>query len=152
METLSCYEGLIRTVIFLFLLFIPIIWIYAQMLFFKKREKEFYILSAISAPPSTIRRIYFSGSVMMIPVAILSILFSGILYGCLFLLFERFLPNVLGIGGAISHAVSVPLYVYLIGIFTTLLSCVISVALPYFSFKKKQASETIANDFHSDAH
>ena len=38
METLSCYEGLIRTVIFLFLLFIPIIWIYAQILFFKKRE------------------------------------------------------------------------------------------------------------------
>lgn len=150
MNALYCYDGLFRTITYGFLLFIPLIWIYSQILFFKKREKEFYILNAIGAPPSAIRRIHFTGSAMMIPVAILSLTFSLLLYGGLSLFFDRFLPNVFGIENVIASSVSVPVYVYAIGILTTLISCIVSTAIPYIAFLYRSRAEKVSTDFHSE--
>jgi H+/gluconate symporter-like permease len=87
---------------------------------------------------------------MMIPVAIISLVFSVALYGILSLFFDRFLPNVFGIENVIVNSVKVPGYVYLIGIFTTLIFCILSAAIPYFTFKKRNESEKVAADFHSE--
>lgn len=147
-EPMYCYEALIRIILCIFLLFIPLVWFYSQMLFFKKREKEFYILNAISAPLKQVRALYLSGSIMMIPIAVASVLGSLFVCGTVFLLFERYLPNVLQISAAVTTTVSIPFYVYLIGIFVTLLSSVFSALIPYFGYKKRYCKEDAANTFY----
>ena len=147
-EPMYCYESLIRLCFCIFLVFIPLVWFYSQMLFFKKREKEFYILSAISAPLNKVRSIYLSGSIMMIPIAIASLLGSLVLCALVFFLSERYLPSVLQIGAAVTSTVEIPFYVYLIGIGVTLLSSVFSALIPYFSYKKRYFNEDTANRFY----
>ncbi len=151
MESRYSYTPLIRCVSATLLLFIPLLWIYAQMMFFQKREREFHVLSAIGAPPSAIRKIHFAGSVIMIPVALLSLTISMILCAALFFFVSVFLPNVLGIGNVITGAAMPPLYVYPIGILVTLFSCLLSSLLPYFVYRRRQRREHVANSFHNEA-
>lgn len=150
MEPLYAYDGLIRVVICLILLFIPLIWFYSQALFFRKREREFYVLQAISASDADIKRIHLSGCVMMLPVGIASLLLSLGLYALLRVLFERFLPNVFGIAGAITHTVSIPFYVYLVGLLVAFISCLLSALFPYFSYKRRAKNETTAATFYEE--
>ena len=149
-ENLYCYAPLLRFVTAMFLLFLPISWLYSQSLFFKKREKEFYVLGAISAPLSRIRSIYLCNALILIPIALLSFVTSLIISGVVFFVVERYLPSVLSIGGAVVEIVSLPFYVYFIGIAVTIPSCLLSLLHPYFRYKKKYYSEKAATHFQAD--
>jgi hypothetical protein len=151
MEPSYAYGGLIRTVICLFLVFIPLIWLYSQALFFRKREREFYVLQAISATDADIRRIHFSGALMMLPVGIASVSLSLLLFGALRLLFELFLPNVFGIASAVTHSVSIPPVIYLTGLLVAFFSCILSALFPYLSYKRRARSEATATSFYDEA-
>ena len=134
----------------MFLLFLPISWLYSQSLFFKKREKEFSILSAISAPLSRIRAIYLCNTLILVPIALLSFATSVIVSGIVFFVVERYLPSVLSIGGAVIETVTLPFYVFLIGIAVTIPSCLLSLLHPYFRYKKKYYNEKAATHFQAD--
>lgn len=151
MEPYYAYDGLIRTVICLFLVFIPLVWFYSQALFFRKREREFYVLQAISATDADIRKIHFSGAVMMLPVGIVSVLLSLLLFGALRLLFELFLPNVFGVTSAVTHSVSLPPAIYLVGLLVAFFSCILSALFPYLSYKRRAKSEATATSFYDEA-
>ena len=151
MEAKYCYTALIRCVSTALLLFIPLLWIYAQIMFFQKREREFYILRSIGVPPSAIRKMHFTGSVVMIPIALFSLTLSMSLCGVLFYFVSVFLPNVLGIGNVITGAAMPPFYVYPIGILVTLFSCLISSFLPYISYQMKRRRERSTPVFQEEA-
>lgn len=145
-----CYPWLIRVVSVLFLLFLPLTWLYSQFLFFKKREKEFYILSAISAPLAKIRALYFSNLLTVLPIALLSFITSFLLSRFACFMFERYLPVVLDISDAVMSGTVLPFYYYLIGIAVTVLSSFASLWLPYARYKKRCMGEKAANELHSD--
>lgn len=147
--SMYCYGPLLRAISAIFLLFLPLTWLYSQALFFKKREKEFHILSAISAPIAKIRALYLCNLLIVIPIAIFSLFLSFSASQILRFLFERYLPSVLGISDAIINTVSLPLFPYLAGFAVTLPSCFISLLLPYFRYKKRYLNESTANEFQN---
>ena len=87
----------------------------------------------------------------MIPVTFVSLALSMIVCAVFFFIFERFLPNVLGISDLGGAATSLPFYVYLIGIFITLISCLLSAFFPYLSYRKKHREERFSSAFHDEA-
>lgn len=148
MSETYCYDTILRIVMILFLFFLPLIWFYSQALFFKKRENEFYILSAISAPLSRIRAIYLCNTLSVLPITVVSLLISLLASNAVFFLLEEYMPSVLGIGVQITSTIQLPSYVYIIGIAITVPSCLLSVLFSYFRYKKRYLSEKAANDFH----
>jgi len=145
-----CYEKLLRAVTVLFLFFLPLTWFYSQALFFKKREKEFYILNAISAPLSRIRSLYLSNILLLLPIALFSVLLTLAAFGILYFLFERYLPGVFGTSSIVASTTHLPAYAYFVGIALTAPSCILSLLFPYLAYKKKFYAEKNASSFRDD--
>lgn len=144
-----CYAPLLRAISAIFLLFLPLTWLYSQALFFKKREKEFHILSAISAPLSGIRSLFLCNLLIVIPIALLSLFLSFSASHILRFFFERYMPSVLGLSDVVINTVSLSLLPYLIGFAVTLPSCFISLLISYSRYRKRYLNESTANEFQS---
>ena len=150
-ERLYRYDSLMLVISATALLMIPLYLIYAQGVFFRKREREFTILRAISAPSNKIRGLYLWNTLFSLPVAALSLLFSALLCGGLFFFFERFLPNTLGIGSKIISGASLSPLVFVIGILISVFSAFLSALLPYLWYRKRYRAEILTNTFYSES-
>lgn len=136
MEEGACYQGMLLTLSLLFLLFVPVYWFYAQSVFYRKREKEITVLSALGAPLAKIRGLYFSAALTVIPAALLSLLFSAGAVGLLYLFTQQILPNMLHIPNTLLTSVFLPGWV-IFAVFGITLACsVLSCLCPYLSYRK----------------
>ena len=148
--TQFCYGSFLPLAGFAFFCFVPLHWFYSQALFFRRRENEFYVLSAISASPSRIRSLFLSGCLMQIPIGIFSTILSLLASLLVYLFVERFLPNVLSVGGDVLRETTPPIWVFMLCLGVTLLSSLLSAFFPYLTWRKRFISEKETADF-SDA-
>lgn len=142
-----CYDSFLPIAGMAFLCFVPLHWFYSQALFFRRRENEFYVLSAISASPARIRSLFMSGCLVQIPIGIFSTVLSLLASLLVYLFVERFLPNVLSIGGDVLRETTPPIWVFVLCLGVTLISSLLSAFLPYLTWRKRYASERAAADF-----
>ncbi len=142
-----CYDRFLPIAGLAFLCFVPLHWFYSQALFFRRRENEFYVLSAISASPARIRSLFLSGCLVQIPIGIFSTLLSLLASLLVYLFVERFLPNVLSIGGDVLRETTPPVWVFILCLGVTLISSLLSALLPYLTWHRRYVSERAAADF-----
>lgn len=145
-----CFDSFLPLAGLAFFLFVPLHWFYSQGLFFRRRENEFYVLSAISASPKRIRSLFLSSCALQVPIGLFSTALSLVASFVVYWFVERFLPNVLAIGGDIFRDTTPPAWVFVSSLVVTLLSSLFSALLPYVAWRKKYLSEQAALDF-SDA-
>lgn len=142
-----CFDSFLPLAGLVFLCFVPMHWFYSQALFFRRRENEFYVLSAISASPRHIRSLFLSGCLLQIPIGIFSTVLSLVASLLVYLFVERFLPNVLSIGSDVLSETTPPLWVFALCLGVTLFSSLLSALLPYLSWRKRFVTEKAAADF-----
>ncbi|MBO7171233.1 MAG: hypothetical protein J6W28_08670, partial [Clostridia bacterium] len=145
-----CFDRFLPLAGLAFLCFVPMHWFYSQALFFRRRENEFYVLSAISASPKRIRSLFLSSCVLQIPIGLFSTVLALVASFFVYWLVERFLPNVLSIGGDVLRETTPPVWVFVTCLIITLVSSLLSALLPYLAWHRRYVSEQAAADF-SDA-
>lgn len=137
MQDHFCYEDLIRALICIVLCFVPVNWFYSQWLFFKRRSAEFYSLHSISASLERIRSIFLCDCLLMLPIGLLSALISLGFSLLAQWIFTYVLPNVFQMSGIVTFSVDIPVWVYLICMLLSFISCILSAFFPYLSYKRR---------------
>lgn len=136
-ETSFCYRELLILLAVMLLFFIPMHWFYSQGLFFRKREHEFDILHAISAPRGKLRAIYMSSSITMLPIGLLSVLAAAAISLALYYVFGQILPNLFQASGAVVYHVQIPAWVYITCFALSLACSILSAILPWLSYERR---------------
>ncbi len=132
------YHALIATCSIGLLLFVPIIWFFSQILFYKRRSTEFDILLSIAATEKHIRKLHTSDSFLLGLAAILSLPFSVL---CTYLInkfFTRILPTYIKLGTEIVLEPRTRIWTYLLCMALTLLCSVLSALIPFWMYKKRK--------------
>lgn len=132
-----------RTVIIsvLLLLLSPIIWLFSQLLFYFKREKEMSILRMFGAGERAIRRLYsFAGLVIAALASVAAVVLS---YGLSFILFklcDSWLPK-LGFAESPGYIYSIPLWAILTAVAVSVVCAYASSMIPYIVSRRRIAAE-----------
>ena len=115
----------------LVLMISPIVWFYSQSLFYKKRSKEMYVLTAYGAGGRVLGRIHKTSAVML---SLISFVFTALL-GILSSLFIFKLLNewlvFFGFGDGVRYSFSIPPVALALCLVISILCAFISCYLPY---------------------
>lgn len=127
------YIDFINVLSVIVLIIMPVLLMFAQVLFYFKRDTEMYVLEAFGATEKEIRSIYFGdGAVMAI--------ISGVLYAVFSLLIVYVLNrigNVLFMYPGFDF--EVPWFAFIFGLVITCAMSFLSAVIPYAVYKKKKA-------------
>ena len=130
--------GLIYLMSALVLVITPVIWIFSQVMFFKKRELEFRTLIHIGATMKDIRGIHLvSGLVLFVIGFLFNYVISRVSCYVIFEIFTSFLPGLGILGMNVSFDSFVPWYIILLYAVASALFGFMSSMIPYMLFKKK---------------
>lgn len=138
---MSQYEYLILLFAGFALLFLPIIWFYAQLLFYLKRAREFDLLQAIGADMTAIRRLHFEGVFLMIPLGLLSLLTAALATLIIYILVTFVLPAIISSGASVVGKFSLNPLAYIIAFLFTFASCLLSSYVPYLRYRASKKNE-----------
>lgn len=115
----------------LVLMISPIVWFYSQSLFYKKRSKEMYVLTAYGAGRRVLGRIHKTSALML---SVISFVFTALL-GVLSSLFIFKLLNewlaFFGFGDGVRYSFSIPPAAFALCLVISILCAFISSYLPY---------------------
>ncbi len=133
---------LITVLSFLILVICPVIWIFSQVMFFKKRETEFRTLGYIGIGMKKILGIHLvSGVLIFIIGFILNYAFSRIACYILYRLMSVYLPK-LSIGGlSVSFESFVPSWVIVVCAAVSAFCGMISGIIPFILYERKIKKE-----------
>ena len=145
-ESLYRYDLLIILLAAIVLIFIPIIWFFTQILFYKKRENEFYILQAIAADISQIRNLHLFNAVLMLPVGILSLLLSLAVTAIFYYVKNSFWSVLFGTESLLTTQFYMPPIAFAIVFAICFLCSFLSSLFPYLSYKNKKKASHEKND------
>ncbi|MBR2387694.1 MAG: hypothetical protein IKB02_02890 [Clostridia bacterium] len=92
----------------LVLMLSPLVWFYSQSLFYKKRSKEMYVLSAYGATHKVLRKIHMASGYILSAIAFVFTAILGVIASFLvFKLMNEWLPMIgFGIGTSYSFYIS----------------------------------------------
>ncbi len=138
---MSQYEHLMLLFACFALLFVPIIWFYAQLLFYFKRSREFDLLRAIGADMTAIRRLHFEGVFLMVPLGILSLLTAALATFIFYVLSTFVLPVIFASGSAVVGSFSLNPSAYVTAFLLTFVSCLLSSYIPFLRYRAKCKKE-----------
>lgn len=109
----------------LILVISPLVWFFNQILYYRKREKEFNIIQSMGAKESDIRVIYLLGGLSMAVMSlVVSILLSYVASYVVYYFVNAILPNL-------SH--DIIRYEFYLPWYALVISAVVSVACGFFS-------------------
>ncbi len=134
--------GLLYLMSILTLCISPVVWIFSQVMFYKKREPEFKLLHAMGAVMKEIRGIHLvSGAMVFLIGFVANFLLSRLFCYGIFRIFTNVLPQ-LGIKGMnVSFNSFVPVSVILLYAGVSALCGAISSLVPYILYKRKVRAE-----------
>ncbi|MBR6795107.1 MAG: ABC transporter permease [Clostridia bacterium] len=138
---MSQYEYLMLLFASFAVLFVPIIWFYAQLLFYFKRKREFDLLQSIGADMTVIRRLHFVGVLLMIPLGILSLLTAALATFTVYVLSTFVLPVIFASGSAVVSNFSPNPLAYVIAFLLTFASSLLSSYIPFLRYRAQNRSE-----------
>lgn len=123
----------------LILIISPLIWFFNQILYYKKREKEFNIIQSMGAKKSDIRVIYLLGGVVMAIMSIIvSILLSYIASYIVYYFVNVILPGINH--ETIRFTFYLPWYALAISVIVSMACGFFSAYIPYKSYFKNRFS------------
>lgn len=126
------YELFTRILAYLVLIISPVIWMFAQALFYFKREEEMFVLEAFGTTPAEIKKIYLGEGAVLTLIALL----SYTLFSLVITLLINLIANFMYVNPGYDY--TLPLAPYLIGFFVTGTSAFMSALIPYAVYMKKK--------------
>ena len=141
MERQFNYESLALLASAMMLTFIPLVWFFSQLFFYRKRAIEFNILRVLSAPMKDICRLHLQSTALVIPIATISLLVAGICVVAVYLLVQYILPSTLKISGAIVLPLMASPLPFVICFILTFLCSITSSLIPYLIYKRRQTKD-----------
>lgn len=130
--------GLLSVVSVLALLISPVVWIFSQVMFYKKREEEFTLLQAMGATVKEIGGIHLvSGAMIFIISFIVNFALSRLLCFGIYRIFTSVLPNIGIMGMSVTFADFVPVHTVLIYAAVSAVCGCVSSLIPFALYKRK---------------
>ncbi len=134
-------NAVILTVSYIIMLLSPIVWFFSQLQFYRRRNKEMYILRALGAVDKRLKRIYIvSGVVLSLFSAAVTLIMSYAADYLIYIFCAAFLPSD-SILGRINYSFYMPLDALIICIVSAVLCGFLSSWLP-FLFRKHLKSKS----------
>lgn len=138
MERLFNYERLALLASSLLLAFIPLVWFFSQLFFYRKRATEFNVLRVLSAPMQSIRNLHLQSTLLVVPIALFSLLIAGVCVLAVYVLVQFVLPAALQISGAVVLPLTASPLPFVICFALTFLCSITSSLIPYWIYKRRQ--------------
>ena len=130
--------GLLYLLSILVLMISPVVWIFSQVMFYKKRESEYKLLHAMGATMKEIGGIHLvSGCLIFIISFIANFALSRILCYVIYRIFTSVLPHLGVMGMSVSFNSFVPVSVVLLYAGVSALCGCISSLIPYLLYRRK---------------
>lgn len=132
-------DHLIAVVIAILILSVsPMVWFFSQTLFYRRREGEFYMLSAMGGFPQEIRGLHLTAGVILSGLAfVVTFVMSYAFNMGLYLLMSSFLPS-LGIVKAANYHYYMPLWALVLCAVVSVLCAFASSFVPYLMWKRRR--------------
>ena len=141
MEMQFLYERLAILVSATMLTFIPLVWFFSQLFFYRKRAVEFNILRVLSAPMQGIRKLHLQSTLLVLPIAAISLLAAGACVLAVYVLVQYVLPGALHISGAVVLPLTASPLPFVICFILTFLCSMTSSLIPYRIYKRRQTGD-----------
>ena len=141
--------GLLTVISWLTLLICPTVWIFSQVMFYKKREEEFKLLHAMGATVKEVGGVHLVSAVIIFIVSfIVNFALSRLVCFAIYRIFTKVLPNIGIIGVSVAFADFVPISTVLICAAVSALCGLLSAMIPFAIYCKKLANsnKTINED------
>lgn len=130
--------GLLKVISILTLFIAPVVWIFSQVMFYKKREEEFDLLQAMGVTVKEIGGIHIvSGALIFIISFIVNFALSRLLCFIIYRIFTAVLPNIGIMGMSVPFAEFVPISTVLIYAAVSAVCGCISSLIPFLIYKRK---------------
>lgn len=138
-------DHLITAVISVFILVIsPLVWFFSQLLFYRRREEEFYMLQAMGGFGSEIRGLHLTAASALSVVAFLVTLAMSYAFNfVLYVAMSRILP-ALGIVQAVNYNYYMPLWALALCAAVSVACGFASCIVPYILWKKCNRARSMA--------
>lgn len=141
MERLFHHEMLALLVSSLLLTFIPLIWFFSQLFFYRKRATEFNILRVLSAPMQKIRQLHLQSTALVLPIAAFSMLAAGLCVLVVYLFVQYVMPSVFHLSGTVVLPLTASPLPFVICFVLTFLCSIVSSLIPYGVYKRRQTKD-----------
>ena len=146
-DNAKSYDVIIKLAGIVCIPLIPVMWIYSQILFYRRRQEEFDLLQALSASYGDIRRLHFADALILGCAALLSLPLS---VGCVNLLHHLYnytIPTRFLSGANVIVTPSIPVIEYIAITLCSVFSATVSSLVPYFLFRttKRKREEKSLN-------
>ena len=137
------YDVIIKVAGIVCIPLIPVMWLYSQILFYRRRQGEFDLLESLSAYYKDIRRLHLSDALILGSAAILSLPLSILCVNLLHHLYNYTIPTKFLSGANVIVTPSVPFSEYIAIALCSIFSAALSSIVPYIAFRvtKKRAEE-----------
>lgn len=135
------------TFIGMIILFIsPLIWFFSQVIFYLKRENEFYVIEMLGALRSDVRRIYiidgiFAAGASSIIYIFFSFAGTGGMYKLMNTVITRFSQDF-----SVRYMFGIPVLSFITGLLLTAVCGFLSAYLPYMFYIKKRAVSAVSEE------
>ena len=130
--------GLLYLMSALVLMISPVVWIFSQVMFYKKREPEFRTLGHIGATMKEILGIHIvSGCIIFVVGFIANFILSRLLCYIIYRIFTGFLPKLGLLGMSVSFDTFVPVSTVLLCAAVSAICGLISALIPFILYKNK---------------
>ena len=137
--------GLLYLMSILVLMIAPVVWIFSQVMFYKKREPEFKLLHAMGATMKEICGVHaVSGGLVFAVTLVANYALSTALCYLIYRIFTNVLPQLGIMGMSVSFNSFVPWYVVLIYAGVSALCGCISSMIPFLLYRRKLRLEAKA--------
>jgi len=134
---------LIYTLSTLLLLLSPIVWLFSQILYYKKRKGEFHVLLAIGAKEKSIAKLhYITGGILSCIAFMMTILLSSLFNGIVFIMMNTILPQF-GLIESVKYRYELSLPALIASVVVSVVCGFLSCLIPYLFFKKEKTKGTI---------
>ena len=130
--------GLLNVISILTLFIAPVVWIFSQVMFYKKREDEFDLLQAMGTTLKEIGGIHLVSGVLIFLISfIVNFALSRLLCFIIYRIFTAVLPNIGIMSMSVSFAEFVPVSTVLIYAAVSAVCGCISSLIPFLLYKRK---------------
>ena len=130
--------GQLYVISILTLIIAPVVWIFSQIMFYKKREDEFKLLHAMGATVKEIGGIHLASGVLIFLISfIVNFLLSRALCFAIYRILTSVLPNIGIMGMSVSFADFVPMSTVLLYAGVSAVCGCISSLIPFVLYTRK---------------
>ena len=134
--------GLLYLMSILVLLISPVVWIFSQIMFYKKREAEFMMLHSMGATMKEIGFLHLtSGALIFVVSFVINLALSRLLCYVIYRIFTSVLPHLGILGMSVSFNSFVPLSTVIAYATVCAVCGFTSSIIPYLFYKRKILKE-----------